>query len=225
MYLYYNSTTGAVCGGTGYGVPRNDFGITHIPDHADSFLWFDDDEEIWNNSSRYLIVDGAPVLQPYITLAYANGAVTAQLNNPPATPPASVTFTIAGTAFSLPLTNGAASLTVAVHKVVAPQAQNVAVSADGFVGASLNIGGTAPTSSTVMAAQQPDGSILVKETSKALITAYYMAHDVPQSSILTDIANWVDLLTSMTLKLAGAAPSGTFLCRRGLRDRACERTL
>lgn len=101
------------------------------------------------NPARYLI-QGTPaalVAQPYLTVSASvtgsTATLTATLNDPPSTPPTSVTFTVAGNTFTAPLSSGTATLTVDVHPSVAPFAVPVSVAATGVVEASVTFGGAA----------------------------------------------------------------------------------
>lgn len=102
--------------------------------------------DAYQHPERYLVQNGELVLQPYITAtaSESNGEYTlvATINNPPSTPPTSVTFSIGSWTQNVTLTNNEASITVQVHPSLASYAVPVSVSATGCVGASTTIGGT-----------------------------------------------------------------------------------
>ena len=98
---------------------------------------------LYGNPTAYEYVSGQIVQRPYFSLVYANNTVTATLELPPSTAPASVTFAVAGQQYTASLTNGAATLSLAVHPSLASQQVIVTCSASGCVSGSLNLtGGT-----------------------------------------------------------------------------------
>ncbi|WP_206923084.1 hypothetical protein, partial [Alicyclobacillus suci] len=133
-----------------------------------------------------------------LTSSTANSqyTVTATLNNPPTTPPTSVTFTVAGQTFTETLTNGQATLTLAVHPSVATEQINVSVSASGCVGASINIGG----SGTDVALQvvTPCGGTPTVGPAGAnavqFLQTYYAVNSTTVEALLTNIATGMSLL-------------------------------
>lgn len=111
--------------------------------------------DAYANPTRYLI-QGSPaalVAQPYWTLAAQESAttsgqytLTATLNNPPATPPTTATFSTAGSTFTESITNNTATWTVQLHASVATEPVPLSVSASGTVSGNLTINnGTAST--------------------------------------------------------------------------------
>lgn len=98
---------------------------------------------------RYLF-QGSPaalVLQPYWTLTATESTatpgqytVTATLNNPPATPPTTATFAVAGATYSEAVASNKATLTLQIHPTISDQQVDVQVSASGTVDGSLTIG-------------------------------------------------------------------------------------
>lgn len=97
-----------------------------------------------SNPGKYLVQNGKLTLQPNLSLAVtssgSNYVVTATLDTPPSTPPAQVTFTVAGQTFTEPLTNGQAALTLAIHPSLTSQLISVQAAVTGCVGAQTNIG-------------------------------------------------------------------------------------
>jgi len=154
--------------------------------------------------SRYLVQNGALVAQPYFTLAAAeaNGVwtLTATLNDPPASPPADVTFTVAGNAFTASLTNGTATLAVAVHASCAGFAVPASVAATGCVAGSTTFSGTATPTVGLQAYTPTSGNPTVAPTgagSLAFLRAYY-GSVVNQANVMGDLAT-ADSLALHTL--------------------------
>jgi len=101
---------------------------------------------LYGNPTAYEYTNGQIVQRPYFSLAYANNTVTATLELPPSTAPTSVTFAVAGQQYTASLTNGVATLSLAVHPSLASQQVIVTCSASGCVSGSLNLtGGTQQT--------------------------------------------------------------------------------
>jgi hypothetical protein len=121
-----------------------------LPIGCVEFDWTDADtptlDAVLANPSRYAYQGGQVVALPYLTLATSTASgvttVTATLNAPPSTPPTSVTFAVAGKAVTAPLSGSplTATLQVQVHPSVAGGSIPVAVSAQGCVGASIDLG-------------------------------------------------------------------------------------
>lgn len=144
------------------------------PANPGSPLYLDDTEwaDVWAHPARYLIAGGSPVLQPYLTLATATDTsttpptvtVTAMLNNPPPTPPA-IALSVAGGTVT------GDTMSVQVHPAVASSDVTCAVSAQGCVGASVQLGtaGRSVTSQLVGSASP----YLVAPTQKAILRDYY----------------------------------------------------
>ena len=209
--MYYwilsNNTTGQIGIGSGTHAPDNTIaptGFSLIGPYDDTDNPMPSDfQAAYNNPSQYLYENGKFVHQPYFTLANSNSTITATLNNPPATPPTSATFIVCGQTFTEALTNGQATLTLAIHPSVVTQAINVSVSATGCVGSSINIGGTA--SQVELQVYTPTGGIpTVAPTgagSKAYLSAYYALSPASLQSLLADIGTAVSLLTDVVFSV------------------------
>lgn len=156
-------------------------------------------QAVFDNPSQYLYLNGEFVVQPYFTIASTASTtaneytVTATLNNPPTTPPTTVNFTVAGTAFTETLTSGQASMTLLVHPSVASQSVSVSVTATSCVSASVKVCGTESTAT--IQAYQPSGSttVNVAPTSKSYLESYY-ASVLNVQTLLADIGTAIGLL-------------------------------
>jgi hypothetical protein len=152
--------------------------------------------DAYNNPSHYLVQNEKLVLQPYFTLAStaSNGTETiiAMLNNPPATTPTQVTFTVLGQTYTEALTNGQATLALTLHPAIVGQQINIEVSAAGCVSGTLNIGGssssipmkvvTTTTPNTISPVYRSDGE------------SYY-AGVIPAETLFADIGTANSLVT------------------------------
>ncbi len=94
------------------------------------------------NPSRYLMQGSpvAPVLQPYLTAAYASGTLTVTVQNPPATPPTDATVTLGASTETVALTSNTGTLALAVHPSLATYSLPVQVTATGCVAWSGDVG-------------------------------------------------------------------------------------
>lgn len=169
----------------------------------------------YNFPTRYLVQNGQLVGQPYFTLAAAQTqneyAITATLANPPATPPASATFEVAGATLTEPITNNQAVLTLGVHPAVAQEMIALAVSATGCAGAQVQIGGSGqniglqvytPTGGVPIVAPGGPGSLVF------LSDYYYGA--IEQTEGLLSMGIGVTLLMDVVFNvLLPAAQAGT----------------
>lgn len=159
-------------------------------------------QDAFAHSEKYLVQNNELVLQPYFTLTFANGTITATLNNPPGTPPTQATFSVLGQAYTRTLTNNQATLSLTIHPAVANQQISVTVSATGCVDESLNIGGsdsgvsmkmvTTTTPNTISPVYRKDGE------------AYY-ACLISTESLLADIGTGISLLAHFEYKKVPAA--------------------
>lgn len=102
---------------------------------------------IYKFPGRYIVQNGQIVQRPYLAATVAESAttkgqytITATLTNPPATPPANVTFNVLNQSFSEPLTNGQAQFVFNVHPAVDNQTVTFNVLADGCVSTFVNVG-------------------------------------------------------------------------------------
>lgn len=177
-----------------------------VPNGYAGAVSFDDSDttaqDAFAHSEKYLVQNGKLVLQPYFTLSFASGTVTATLNNPPGTPPTQVTFNVLGQAYTEALTNNQATLNLTIHPATANQQINVTASAIGCVDGSLNIGGsgtsiplkvvTTTTPNTISPVYRKDGE------------AYY-ACLISTETLLADIGTGVSLLAHFQYKKVPAA--------------------
>jgi hypothetical protein len=206
FWIIANNTTGQI--GTGSG--------THAPDETLAPVGFSllgtyddasnpmpsDFEEAYNAPGKYLYQNSQFVAQPYFTLIFANGTVNAALNNPPASPPAQVTFSALGQTYTETLTNGQATLALTLHPAIAGQQINVEVSATDCVSETLNIGGngsfipmkivTTTTPNTISPVYRSDGE------------AYY-ANVIPPETLFADIGTANSLVTHFAFDKVPAA--------------------
>jgi hypothetical protein len=150
--------------------------------------------------SRYLYQNGAFVEQPYFSLsatsASGNITLTATLNNPPATPPASCTFEVLGQAITETLTSNTATLTLAIHPSVVSQSLQVSILATGCVQATTTAGETA-SGIPLQAYKDASSNWHIAPTQYAVLQAYYAgvvsaqvvaANTLVAISLLSDIA-------------------------------------
>lgn len=170
---------------------------TNIPDGCGAIGPFSQDTapkevlDAYQNPNKYLVKDGSLVLQPYLTLAFTSGTITATLNSLPSTPPSSCAFTILGKTFTAPITSNKATLAVQIHPSIATQQITVTVSATECVDGNLNIGGRG-TSAPLQAYTDTSGVNHVTTTSKAVIQAFY-------TSAVTPAYAMADLTTGLGL--------------------------
>lgn len=94
--------------------------------------------EVFAAMGQYKVESGKVVPAAYLTASYASGTITVTLNNPPSTPPTSITATVGTSTATLALASNQASMSVALHNSV-PVA-SVQFSASGVVGASAAVG-------------------------------------------------------------------------------------
>lgn len=164
--------------------------------------------DAYANPDKYLVQDGALVLQPYFTLTFTNGTVTATLNNPPATPPTSCTFAILGKTFTAPIASNKATLTVQIHPSITTQQINVTVSATGCIDGTTNIGGQA-TTAPLQAYTDTSGVNYISTTSKAVIQSFYTSTITPAYAI-ADLTTGLGLAFHVLFsKVLPALTSGT----------------
>lgn len=158
--------------------------------------------DAYQHPERYLVQNGELVLQPYITAtaSESNGEYTlvATINNPPSTPPTSVTFSIGSWTQNVTLTNNEASITVQVHPSLASYAVPVSVSATGCVGASTTIGGTQKLPFPIQVVTPSGGTPMIAPVgpgSKSFLAAYYSLSAGSLETYLADIGTVISLLT------------------------------
>lgn len=160
---------------------------------------------VYNNHGNYLIQNGKAVLQPSLSCTVSqtttpNGqyTITATLNNPPATPPASCTFTVAGQTSTAPIAAGKATLTVSVHPSIVNQSISITASATGCVSGTVNIGGS--KTDIGLQAFTPTGSTIstiapIGTGSKGFLQSYYALSPATLYALLADIGTVVSILT------------------------------
>ena len=154
--------------------------------------------------TRRFLAQGSPVAlveQPYFTLSSTtNGntvTVTATLQNPPATPPTSATFTVNGQTFTEAITNSVATLTIDLHPSIAGYLVNAAVSATGCVSETSNIGGTATSPVSLQAVTPSSGNPIVGPSGAAAVPFlqnYYALNGTTVQAILTNTMTAISLL-------------------------------
>lgn len=146
--------------------------------------------------NRFLVQNGALVEQPYFSVSAqvssGQATLTATLNNPPATPPTSATFTVLGQSISATLTNNVATLTLAIHPSVMTQQVQASVSAAGCAQATVALGGTGITF-PLQAYKDSSGNWHIAPTQKAVLQGYY-ASLVPQQEVAANTLVAVSLL-------------------------------
>lgn len=174
------------------------------PLYLDDTTWAD----VWANPSHYLIVNGAPVLQPYLTASVASGTVTVTLSNPSAAPPSSATVTVAGASLPVTLTNNAGTVAFQVD-VNLPFTIPGTVTAAGCVGASFTLGsGNAP--STPLQVIETSGAYRIATTSAAYIEGFHAA-SINQADQVNALAVAVaELLHLMHDKVLPALTASTY---------------
>ncbi len=98
------------------------------------------------NPAWYLVQSGALVIQPHwlvtataSTTTSGEYSLSATLENPPATPPSTCAFAVAGGTLSATVSNNTATATIQLHASVASQPVTVQVSASGTVSGSTTI--------------------------------------------------------------------------------------
>ncbi|MCF8566924.1 hypothetical protein LLE49_19580 [Alicyclobacillus tolerans] len=156
-------------------------------------------QDAYANPSRYTVQKGALVAQPYWTLTNTSGTITATLNNPPATPPTSCTFTVCGQTYTETVTNGTATLTLQVHPSVANQQIDVAVSTTGCVDGVINIGGSstdvslqviAPSGGTPTVGPVGTGAVRYLQT-------FYAINNTTIEALMVNASTGINLLLEM----------------------------
>lgn len=188
-------------------------GWTNIPDGCGvigPFLQDTAPKEVidaYHNPDKYLIKEGSLVLQPYFTLTFTNGVITATLNNPPAKPPTDCVFSILGKAFMEAMTDNQATFSIQVHPSITSQQINVTASAEGCIDGTMNIGGTGTYPLQIYTDTQ--GVNHIAPINKAVLQAFY-------TSIVTPAYAIADLTTGLGLafhvlfsKVLPALTSGT----------------
>ena len=150
---------------------------------------------------RYLVQDGQLAEQPYFTLASTstNGqySVTATLNNPPATPPTSVTFTIGSWTQTATLSNNEASITVQLHPSLASYVVPVSVSATGCVGTSTTIGGTQPLPIPIQVVTPSGGTPTIGPAASVAagwLQQFYVVNDTTIEALMTNTFTAINVL-------------------------------
>lgn len=168
-------------------------------------------QDAFANPSKYLVQNGQLVVQSYITVTAAqsttpNGqyTITATLNNPPATPPTSCTYTVGGQTYTAAISANKASLTVNVHPSIANQSITVTASATGCVSGTVSIGGSRtdvglqafiPTGSTIPTIA-PTGT-----GSKIFLQSYYALSPATLYRLIADIGTAVNVLTDAVFNI------------------------
>lgn len=198
--------------------------ILQVPDGSQEPSWatttFDDSQvpkEVLMQPNLYVYQNGEFVLQPHftVTTSVSNSEfiITATLNNPPSTPPSSVTFTIGSWTQTATLSNNQASITVQLHPSLASCAVPVSVSATGCVGASTTIGGAQPLPIGIQVFT-PSGSSSpmiapVGPGSKSFLAAYYSLSAGSLETYLADIGTVISLLTDAVFNVLFPAVNPT----------------
>lgn len=189
MYFLYNTSSGAIVAAntTGFTAGTGEAVLGPLTDNTAGAAFA--------NPDRFLVVSGALSAQPYLVLttAVASGVATlaATLNDAPASPPASVTFTVAGNTFTETLTSGAATLTVDIHASVATFAIPASVAATGCVGASVTFGGTAQAPVQLQCAPLVGGTVPTVSPcgvgSDDFLQAFRGTSSIPQAHVIGDL--------------------------------------
>ncbi|KLU64006.1 hypothetical protein DEAC_c40000 [Desulfosporosinus acididurans] len=163
--------------------------------------------DAYANPYKYIVKDGVLVLQPYFTLTFTGGTITATLNSPPTTPPTSCDFTILGKTFTEVLTNNQATLSVQIHPSIASQQIQITASSDGCVNESLNIGGQGTTSLQIYTDSQRVNHIA--PVSKSVLQSFYTSVISPAYA-LADLTTGAGLMFHVLFsKVLPALTGGT----------------
>ncbi len=176
-------------------------------------------EALFSAQDSYLIVSGVATLRPYFTLTQATASgittVTATLENPPATPPTSLDFIVAGSTVSSPISSGSASISLAIDALVATQKIDVIATATGFKRGRINVGGSdTPTLQAIApntAGNTSSTSYRVTTSSKAYAQGYYMgqANLTSMAQALSDLQVLVQVLVHTLYNTGGVVNSLT----------------
>lgn len=207
MYVFYTSSDAIQ---SAVEASSSDVILSWTPPNTTA-LYLDDSTwaDVWAHPGRYLIVSGAPVLQPYFTVSTATTStagqytVTVTLNNPPSTPPASATLTVGATAITVPLSSNAGSITVALDASVQGGQVTFTASASGCVSDSASIGAGA---NPALKAVQVSGVWTVCPNSQQDYADYWMAQLPPQTALQQVIVALQHL--KFDAEIARGIPSG-----------------
>lgn len=183
------------------------------PPNPGAPLYLDDTQwaDVWAHPGRYLIQGGAPVLQPYLTLATATDTttspptvtVTATLTSGTAT---EVAFTVGQSSETVALTNGEASIALQPHASVQALSLPVQASAAGTVGASVDVGIPGGDTFTLQLVPPMSGSTYliapVGQGSKAFLRAWSLGFTAEtQLAVLTEALQDLYVTTSSVMHL------------------------
>lgn len=216
MYFLYDQTSGSIVAAntTGFTPGSGEAVLGPLADNTAAAAYV--------NRSRYLVQGGALVAQPYFTIVAAvsgNAAtLTATLNDAPATPPTTATFTVAGSAITAPITSGVATLTVDIHETVAAFAVPASVAATGVVGAQTTFGGSAKAPVALQCEPLVGGTTPTVTPCGAGSLAYLQnfagASSIPAENVLGDVATAdaisLDALCGTNGALAALQAAGTW---------------
>ncbi|MFB5192748.1 hypothetical protein [Alicyclobacillus fastidiosus] len=198
MILYY-AEDGTIVAASSGGQP-NDADTSFRPQGATRVLYLSDTEyaDVYANSTRYKIINGEPVLQPYFTVEETDNTITVTLNNPPSPAPTSCSISIGSTTITETLTNNSCTLNLAIHPSVASQRILIRASASGCVDGILFIGGQ--SNDIALQAYLPTGSTTYTvapcgQGSRSFLESYYALSPADIQSLLADIGTAVNLLT------------------------------
>ncbi|GLG01586.1 hypothetical protein Alches_16260 [Alicyclobacillus hesperidum subsp. aegles] len=163
--------------------------------------------EVWESrvvSETYYVVNGEVELRPSLTVSVTPSTsttneytITATLNNPPSTPPTSVTFAIGSWTQTATLTNNEASITVQLHPSLANYVVPVSVSANGCVGASATIGGTQSLPIAIQVVTPSGGAPTVGPAASVAVQwlqQYYAVNDTTIEALLTNTFTAISVL-------------------------------
>lgn len=137
--------------------------------------------DAYNHPEKYLVQNDQLILQPNFSLSFSGGTLTATLNNPPATPPTSCTFTILGKTFTETITSNTTTLTAQIHPSIGGQQIKVTASATGCIDGSANIGGQGTYPLQIYTDTQ--GVNHIAPINKAVLQAFYTSIVSPAYAI------------------------------------------
>jgi hypothetical protein len=164
----------------------------------------------YNYPERYGAKDGQLVPKAYLTASAVNGPdgweIAATVNNAEAALQ-ELQLHVLGQAFTVPVTNGVAALTVAVHPAAASQRVDVQVQADGYAPVTVKIGGDG-AGIALQAYTDDAGVVHVAPTRKDVLVGFYASH-VQTATVIPDLSTETGLLMQAVfgLLLPAAAQS------------------
>lgn len=203
LYVVYDTSTGQIAGvytSQSYTLNSGQAVLSYLNDTAPSSVlaaqYF---------ANRYLVQGNPPelVLQPYFTMSVTNTGnqytVTATLNNPPSTPPSSVTFSVAGGTFDETLSNNQASCTFEIHPSFTTGSIPVTVSASGCVSATTFVGnqGNLPVAQIQIVTPPNGGVPIVGPASNVAVQwlqQYYAVNNTTIEALLTNTFTALNVL-------------------------------